>query len=358
MPGEVIEWPDLGRLEGVLHGTEGKERPFHRLDSPQGGADRGGRTLLQRLARASLAVALLALPAATEAENRVFLQGVDNSEQTVFDGGGLPAVVPNAGAEAAFDLVAAFDDETVGGGIVLAYDALAVTFLRITFNDGPATPVPGPGFTAPALGDDRDFRCRELTPSADVVDCPASTADRRFLSFGGLDSISGTRTIGRIFFDVLPGSSPSEITLSATPETTPPGSPFSDVEGNMLAVRLEGASIGRLDSDLDGAFDDEDNCRTDANADQSDVNATEDDDSSLAGSQSYGDACDVDLDDDGVVGPSDFFVVFRPCLNETVAGTPACALADLDGDGLVAASDFFARFRPALGTKPGLGLTE
>ncbi len=101
----------------------------------------------------------------------------------------------------------------------------------------------------------------------------------------------------------------------------------------------------------------QDNCRDVANPAQEDVDAGQDDDSSLPGTQSYGDACDVDLDNDGVVGPSDFFGSFRPCLGADLGLSPECLRADLDGDGIVGAADFFSRLRPALGSPPGPGTT-
>ena len=112
------------------------------------------------------------------------------------------------------------------------------------------------------------------------------------------------------------------------------------------------------DRDGDGIRDDLDNCIFVFNPDQADVNAAEDDDSSRNGTQHYGDACDVDLDNDGTVGTSDFFGVFRPCLGEDPTQNPACAPADLDGDGIIGTADFFARLRPALGSTPGPGITE
>ncbi len=112
------------------------------------------------------------------------------------------------------------------------------------------------------------------------------------------------------------------------------------------------------DRDGDGIPDHRDNCLLVPNPDQADINAAEDDDSSQSGIQHYGDACDVDLDDDGTVGPSDFFGVFRPCLGVDPVGDPTCALADLDGDGIIGTADFFARLRPALGSDPGPGITE
>ncbi len=112
------------------------------------------------------------------------------------------------------------------------------------------------------------------------------------------------------------------------------------------------------DGDLDGVPDDFDNCIDVENPDQADFDAPEDDDTSLEGVQHYGDACDADLDDDGVVGPSDFFSVFRPCLGADLDLVPDCAEADLDGDGVVAPSDFFGRLRPALGSAPGPGISD
>ena len=113
-----------------------------------------------------------------------------------------------------------------------------------------------------------------------------------------------------------------------------------------------------LDSDGDGVPDAIDNCTDVANPDQSDFDAGLDDDSSLPGVQHYGDACDLDGDGDGIVGPSDFFGFFRPCLGEDPAVVARCAAADADGDGVIGPADFFAGFRPALGSPPGPGTTE
>lgn len=112
------------------------------------------------------------------------------------------------------------------------------------------------------------------------------------------------------------------------------------------------------DRDGDGVVDVSDNCLEAPNPNQADANAPLDDDPDLPGIQRYGDACDLDLDDDGVVGVSDFFNVFRPCLGVSIATRPDCRIADLDGDGVVAAADFFGGLRPALGSVPGPGITE
>ena len=123
----------------------------------------------------------------------------------------------------------------------------------------------------------------------------------------------------------------------------------------LLAVMLALPALA-ADSDGDGVDDAVDNCVAVSNADQADANAPGDDDSSLAGIQHYGDACDVDLDDDGITGPSDFFAVLLPCFGQAAAG--GCALADLDADGFVGPSDFFSGLRPAIGETPGPGVTE
>ena len=88
------------------------------------------------------------------------------------------------------------------------------------------------------------------------------------------------------------------------------------------------------------------------------MDAGTDDDSSLAGIQHYGDRCDPDLDNNGVVNSADFFASFRPCFGASVAASPNCARADLDGNGAVNSADFFGFFRPHFNGTPGPGLEE
>lgn len=120
----------------------------------------------------------------------------------------------------------------------------------------------------------------------------------------------------------------------------------------------EEALLSLEDTDHDGVRDGGDNCVLVPNPDQLDVDADEDDDTSIEGTQSYGNACDADLDNDGIVGPSDFFAVLRPCFGADLMVQTECAVADVDADGVVGPSDFFGKLRPALGTAPGPGVTE
>ncbi|MDJ0787624.1 MAG: Kazal-type serine protease inhibitor domain-containing protein [Myxococcota bacterium] len=128
-----------------------------------------------------------------------------------------------------------------------------------------------------------------------------------------------------------------------------------------VEIAYEGECVPPIcfeDVDQDGVPDARDNCVEVPNPGQEDFDFPADDDSSLPGIQHYGDACDKDFDDDGFVGPSDFFSRFRPCLGQDLSLRPECAEADCNGDGFVAPNDFFGFFRPALGTAPGPGVTE
>jgi len=121
---------------------------------------------------------------------------------------------------------------------------------------------------------------------------------------------------------------------------------------------LDCAGIASDDMDDDTIPDACDNCTLLANPDQRDVDAGADDNSSLPGLQRYGDICDADLDNDGFVGESDFFLFFRPCLGHLTSEFPECSRADFDADGIVGGSDFFLFFRPSFGQEPGPGYDE
>lgn len=231
-----------------------------------------------------------------------------------------------------------------------------------------------------AMGSVTAFGCTDPVTAPDLVTCFSNSNAATDLFApgarttstgrgGGTSSFLGTSqasplaaACAALLLEAVPTASPDaiEAALEASPVLV------ADPKNGLFFPRLDCAdALARLggsacadptDSDGDGVPDCLDNCRDVANPDQADVDAGDDDDSSLPGTQHYGDACDADLDNDGVVGTSDFFGVLRPCLGRDPVSDPACAKADLDGDGVVGASDFFGVLRPALGGAPGPGL--
>lgn len=115
------------------------------------------------------------------------------------------------------------------------------------------------------------------------------------------------------------------------------------------------------DTDVDGVCDDEDNCMLVSNPDQHDANAGEDDDSSLPGVQHYGNACDGDFNEDGVIGFPDFGA-WLFCFNLGKVGMgggpsedPDCTESDMNGDNLMGIDDFNAFATSFREGKPGPG---
>ena len=141
------------------------------------------------------------------------------------------------------------------------------------------------------------------------------------------------------------------------------GIPVTDERFGTVGVTKPRLDVGRatailcghIDTDQDGVPDRCDNCVSVANPDQNDHDRGQDDDTSQADVQHYGDACDFDLDNDGIVGASDFFAVLRPCLNADLQTEPGCRVADLDGDETVSDADFL-ELRSHFGEKPGPGI--
>ena len=61
----------------------------------------------------------------------------------------------------------------------------------------------------------------------------------------------------------------------------------------------------------------------------------------------YGNACDADIDNDGVVDGFDFAAYFLPCfIKGIVQSFPECATSDFDGDDFVTGVDFTEVFLP------------
>jgi len=82
------------------------------------------------------------------------------------------------------------------------------------------------------------------------------------------------------------------------------------------------------DADGDGIDDSVDNCTAAANADQTDTDQ-----------DGFGNACDADLDNDGVVGGSDFEIVVAS-FGSADGDANFVPAADHDGDGVIAGSDY------------------
>ena len=98
---------------------------------------------------------------------------------------------------------------------------------------------------------------------------------------------------------------------------------------------LEAVAAEEADDDGDGFFNSEDNCTAVANPDQFDSDA-----------DGYGNACDADFNNDGVVGIPDFALLSAQ-FGSTTGGS-----ADFDGDTIVGVPDFGA-LSGMLGSPPG-----
>jgi hypothetical protein len=95
-----------------------------------------------------------------------------------------------------------------------------------------------------------------------------------------------------------------------------------------------------LDVDGDGIENASDNCTLVANPDQLDADG-----------DGYGNICDADLNNSGMVNTFDYGIL-RSVLGQPASASPNAAAADLDGSGSVTVTDF-ALLRARLGTPPG-----
>ncbi len=154
--------------------------------------------------------------------------------------------------------------------------------------------------------------------------CPVTLAPPEMVTAVAFDPASG-RLIGRTLLDEFGNGS---IALNG-------------FTGNFhLRVGSgDGASqqvaLTETDTDRDGVPDSRDNCINVANADQRDSD-----------SDGYGDACDADADNDGIVNSVDLALV------RSAFGARGPNRADVNGDGVVNSLDL-AQVRRLFGTRPG-----
>ena len=147
--------------------------------------------------------------------------------------------------------------------------------------------------------------------------------------------------------------------VSETDTGTDPNNPDTDSDGldDGLEVLEYGSNPNLSDTDGDTIIDGQDNCVLVANTDQANANAGEDDDATtLPPLDEFGDVCDGDLNNDGLVNTGDFFGGFRPCFGKLTTNEPQCLNADFDGNGIINTGDFFIYFLPQFGGEPGPGV--
>ncbi|MBC8412882.1 MAG: putative metal-binding motif-containing protein [Nitrospira sp.] len=110
----------------------------------------------------------------------------------------------------------------------------------------------------------------------------------------------------------------------------------------------------QLDSDGDLVGDVCDNCVRVINTDQRDTNADEDDNAFLPGDQHYGNICDGDFDNSGIVEIRDF-ILWRPFAGQVT--TPLNEDMDMNGNGAIWTDDFII-WRGTFGRPPGPGIGD
>jgi hypothetical protein len=136
------------------------------------------------------------------------------------------------------------------------------------------------------------------------------------------------------------------IYVSPSNTGTNPVNPDSDGDGFFDGLEVQAGSDPNTaastppDTDADGRIDVQDNCTVVANATQLDVNL-----------EGFGNICDPDITDDGVVGGPDWILFSGSCFGKTVGPgacspspdcvhDPTCAESDFTGDGVVGGPDY------------------
>ncbi len=116
---------------------------------------------------------------------------------------------------------------------------------------------------------------------------------------------------------------------------------FVDSDGDGVSDERDNCpythNAGQSDADNDGVGDVCDNCREAYNPDQWDSNSEEDDNISISGEQHYGNICDPDFNNNGIVGLEDFNE-FRRYFRQTVPPGPGDI--DMNGNGIIGLDDF------------------
>ena len=110
----------------------------------------------------------------------------------------------------------------------------------------------------------------------------------------------------------------------------------------------------QIDSDGDLVGDVCDNCVEVVNPDQRDTNSDEDDNTFLDGIQHYGNICDGDFDNNGIVEIRDF-ILWRPFAGQQT--NPTNEDMDMNGNGAIWTDDFII-WRGLYGKVPGPGIGD
>lgn len=105
----------------------------------------------------------------------------------------------------------------------------------------------------------------------------------------------------------------------------------------LLVLALAGSAQAQ-DADGDGVLDPMDNCLLVPNADQRDTNL-----------DGYGNVCDVDYDNDGIVQGPDFGILSASFAKTVPPGNPD---VDVEGDDVVGMTDWFL-LANSFGSPPG-----
>ncbi|MBC8412839.1 MAG: DUF3466 family protein [Nitrospira sp.] len=134
--------------------------------------------------------------------------------------------------------------------------------------------------------------------------------------------------------------------------------PENDMDMDSIINALDNcpavANMDQADTDGDGIGNVCDNCVERANPDQRDTNSDEDDNLYIPGRQHYGNICDPDVNNDGIVAINDY-IIWRNYAGQLVDDSNADM--DLDGDGAIWIGDLNV-WRMHYGRTPGPGVTE